>query len=121
MILDELLDLVKDNPLDTQVKQICDRIISEEIGDKECQEKYDGPKGPNILLSLKCTEYDGQEIFVCLERESYGAYVVTSWRRSIKKKDSPLKRDTAISVGSITKAKSVLKVYATRYKFMKGE
>ena len=121
MLLDELLEEIKRDSLDEQVRKICDKITLEEIGDKKVQEKYDGPKGPNIFLSLKCTEYDNNEIFVCLEREHSQTYLVSEWRRNKKKKGNPLKRVAVKEVGNVKKPKSVLKVYATKYKFVKGE
>jgi hypothetical protein len=120
MILDELLEEIKRDSLDEQIRKLCDQITLEEIGDKEFQKKYDGPKGPNIFLSLKCTEIDNNDIFVCLEREHSQTYIVSEWRR-LKKKGCPLKRVAIKEVGNIKKPKSVLKVYATKYKFVKGE
>ena len=120
MILDDILELVKSDPIDEQIKKICDKIIEEEIGDIECQEKYTGPKGPNMVLSLKAIEFQGNEIFVCLEREAYGKYIVSEWRRS-SKKGSPLKRVKSNIVPSSKKAKTILKVFGTTYKFVKGE
>jgi hypothetical protein len=121
VLLDELLEEVKKDALDEQVRKICDKITLEEIGDKEAQKLYSGPRGPNIFLSLKCTEIDKNEIFVCLEREQSQIYIVSEWRRSLKKKGSPLKRVSVSTIGNVKKAKSILKVYATKYKFVKGE
>jgi hypothetical protein len=120
VLLDELLEEIKKDGLDEQVRKICDKITLEEIGDKELQKKYTGPKGPNIFLSLKCTEYGNNEIFVCLEREHSQTFIVSEWRR-LKKKGCPLKRVSVNNVGNIKKPKSILKVYATKYKFVKGE
>ncbi len=120
-LLDELLEMVKKDPIDEQVKKLCDKIIKEEIGDTNAQSLYTGPQGPNVVLSLKCTEFQNHEIFICLEREAYGFYIVSEWRRSLLKKGSPLKRIASKDVGQANKAKTILKAFATKYKFVKGE
>lgn len=127
-ILAELLEKTKDNPLDAQMKQICDEIQEEEeLNFKDL--KNEKPVGPNIFLSVLVPGLTSIEInFLCLEREFPGVYIVTLWSKFVSK-------DVGISAQGKTTANKRIKVweckenttqkilefYSKTFKFIKGE
>ena len=87
-IIDELLTTWKNSGNDEQLRIICDQITKEEIKDLD---KYEGPIGANIFLSLqfKIKEDKKNEHYICLEREAQNKYIVTYWSLMVYYKTRP--------------------------------
>ena len=116
-LLNELLSEIEKEPLDEQVKIICDKIMDEEIPDIK---KYVGPQGPNIFLSLEVDSTKNDILFLCLERESAGKFLVSLYNKSKLKENSPLKKGTVWPLFD-DKAEKVLRSFAKKLKYIKGE
>ena len=119
-ILAELLEKTKDNPLDTQMKEICDKIQEEEeLNFKDL--KGEKPIGPNIFLAILVPSLTKNEVnFVCLEREFPGVYIVSLWSKQLTTATSSNKR---IKVWECKEnnVKKILEFYSKTFKFIKGE
>ena len=119
-ILSELLEKLEKSELDTQMKQICDQVMKEEIPKMDSLTLQ--PIGPNIFLSIKCDDKRNYN-FLCLERESKEKYIVSLWSK--KKllggdKIDGMKRKQVWEVTDV-KTERILKFYAEKLKFVKGE
>jgi len=119
-ILSELLNQVKNNPLDEQMKKVCDEIQTEE------EEKFkilvkEKPKGPNIFLAILIPEMTRNEInFLCLEREFPGSYIISLWSRKRGSTEQVMKRIKVWDCKEKTLQK-ILESYSKILKFMKGD
>lgn len=114
-LLSELLEQVSKSDLDEQVKKICDQIMLEES--RNFINLEDTPIGPNIFLAIEY--FDKNKIsFLCLERESKETYITTIWSKN--KKTDVLKRKKVWEVNE-SKAEKIIKFYATKLKFVRGE
>ena len=122
-ILTELLEKVKNNPLDAQMKEICDKIQEEEeLNFKDF--KKDKPVGPNIFLAILVPGLTKKEInFVCLEREFPGVYLVSLWSQMISEEEGKTAAKRRIKVWECreTAAQKILEFYSKTFKFIKGE
>lgn len=120
-ILTELMEKIEKSELDEQMRQICDEIMKEEMPRIENLSYM--PKGPNIFLAISCNSKKNPSVnFLCLERESKEKYIVSLWS---KLKNSPesaytMKRKTVWEVTD-GKTEKILKFYAEKLKFVKGE
>lgn len=81
---DALKDLVAD-PIDEQIRKICDQIQKEEVNEFTTAHQLVRPKGPNIFLSLPVDAEPEETSFLCLEREEVQKYIISV--RSTKNKD----------------------------------
>ena len=114
-VLNELLEQVSKSELDEQVKRICDQIMIEER--PKFTAPTEEPTGPNIFLAI---QFDNQKSisFLCLERESKEAYIVSIWSK--KRINEQIKRKK-VWLDTYDKAEKILKFYAETLKFVKGE
>ena len=122
-ILAELLEKTKDNPLDAQMKQICDEIQQEEeLNFKDL--KNEKPVGPNIFLSILVPGLIKSEInFLCLEREFPGVYIVTLWSKTLSANSVswPVNKRIKVWECKETTTQKILEFYSKTFKFIKGE
>jgi len=120
-ILEELLKSVEKSELDEQVKKICDQIMAEER--PKFENPKNEPKGSNIFLAIEIKDKtDSNIIFICLEREEKEKYIVSKWSRKKSINLSSLKRVGVWEVDSTDrKAEKILKFYAIKLKYLKGE
>jgi len=126
--LDEMLLDIKTSDLDTQVKELCDKIFDQE---KENFTHFEYMlKGPNIFLCLEVPGRTKKEIaFLCLEREYVETYIITLWtifkpkigEIKDKEKDIVPYRKIRTWVIKENKANKILMEYAKTIKLMKGE
>ena len=126
--LDEMLLEIKTSDLDTQVKELCDKIFDQE---KENFTHFEYMlKGPNIFLCLEVPGRTKKEIaFLCLEREYVETYIITLWtifkpkigEIKDKEKDIVPYRKIRTWVIKENKANKILMEYAKTIKLMKGE
>lgn len=117
-ILEELLAKTVKSMLDDQLKQICDQVMEEE------RPKFHNPAfepiGPNIFLAVQCSkENDILVSYLVLEREMKEKYIVVLMSQN-SKKDNILRRQKVWEVKE-DKAEKILKFYAEKLKFVKGE
>lgn len=124
-LLNDLLEKVKKNPLDEQVKILCDQIWLEETK-KPAKERLNDPSGPNIFLALEVPSGNTKfQKFVMLKREFPGSFVV-SIREIELARESPgtnkiikqIERNVKACNGNT--AEKILTEFAERYKFEKG-
>jgi len=125
-ILTELLEKSKDNPLDAQMKEICDKIQEEEeLNFKNF--KNEKPIGPNIFLAILVSGLTKNEInFLCLEREFPGVYIVSLWSKIIYPNSDGGYKSTANKRIKVWECKEnttqkILEFYSKTFKFIKGE
>ena len=117
-ILDELLEKTVKSMLDDQMKQICDQIMEEEKP-KFTKPAFE-PVGSNIFLAIQCSkENDILVSYLVLEREMKEKYIVVLMGQNTKK-DNALRRQKVWEVKE-DKAEKILKFYAEKLKFVKGE
>lgn len=117
-ILEELLEKTVKSMLDEQMKQICDQIMAEEKP-KFTKPTFE-PIGPNIFLAIQCSkETDILVSYLVLEREMKEKYIVVLMGQNTKK-DNILRRQKVWEVKE-DKAEKILKFYAEKLKFVKGE
>jgi len=127
--LDEMLLEIKTSDLDTQVKELCDKIFDQE---KENFTNFEYMlKGPNIFLCLEVPGRTKKEIaFLCLEREYVETYIIALWT-IFKPKIGEMKdkegndvvpyRKISTWIIKENKANKILMEYAKTIKLMKGE
>ena len=116
-ILSEVLEKVKNDPLDAQMKVICDEIQKEEE-EKFKVLKDKKPVGPNIFLSISVPNLTKNELnFLCLEREFPGVYITSLWS---KIGDKSIKRIKTWECKENSSQK-ILEFYSKTLKFIKGE
>ena len=117
-LLKELLESIKKNPYNEQLRIVCDQITKEEL---EKPNEYIGPRGANIFLSLSAyvDSQSKKQHFVCLEREANDEFVVSHWTKSLKQK-SPLKKVRVWAVKEVTPVK-ILKIFIEKLQYVKGE
>jgi hypothetical protein len=111
-ILEELLEKTVKSMLDEQMKQICDQIMAEEKP-KFTKPTFE-PIGPNIFLAIQCSKEND-----ILVREMKEKYIIVLMGQTTKK-DMILKRQKVWEVKE-DKAEKILKFYAEKLKFVKGE
>lgn len=117
-IIDELLKEIPSNELDQQIREICNKIIEEEKDKLE----YECMSGPNVFLSLPCQGTFEKEIgCVCLEREMKGEFVVSFWTKLKSSKGSFKKYKTWACPNSLDNTDKILKFYAEKLKYLKGD
>jgi len=121
-ILDEILSQVKKLDSDEQLRIICDEITKEEI---DIIDEYEGPSGANVFLSLPIImpeKFDSSkyESYICLEREAAGAFIISHWNCIKNSTTQTPKRVKAWDVKH-DKPKKILKEFAERLSFLKGE
>jgi len=116
-ILDELIEeLGKNEPVE-QIRSICEKIFEEE---KENINLDIAPQGPNIFLSLSIPpRYKGEETFITLEREFDQTFIVGVWSAK-KVGEGDLRRVKTFNIKG-TSAKGVIKEFAKKVKFMRGQ
>ncbi len=127
-ILDKIIKDIGKCKLDDQVRQICDMIIKEE------EYVALGPEGPNIFLSnIVSTEQVKKQKalftyvnYITLEREAAETFVIRQWTRRFKDTENkktiePLKLIRNWEVKKYDKAEKVLKEFAEKLKYLKGE
>ena len=124
-LLDSLLAEIKENDTDTQVKMLCDRIMKEEWEDELDVDEEDIIEGPNIFLCLPVPgKTKIQEGFLTLEREAPETYILGYWTRykskNEKENKAPYKRNNVSQVKD-TRVKKILKIYAEKLKYLRGE
>ena len=108
-ILESLLKEVPKNDIDTELKQICDKIMDEESP----KFKLSPVTGPNIFLAI---EVDNKKIdFICLERESKGVFFISYWYRG-KRRDVH-----SIEYKSRESSKKILMYFAEKLSYLRGE
>lgn len=114
-ILDNLLKEIKEDDLDSQVKQICDKIQEEE----DPYEDTDGnkPDFPTIFLSLTVKPTKNEYLFLTLEREIPSRFIVGLWSKN-KYNKKPTKRINSWEVREV-KANKIIKEFAKIYKTYK--
>jgi len=126
-ILNELLSEIESSEIDEQVKIICDKIIEEEKDEMTCPEFL--LQGPNIFLCLDVPGRTPKErAWLALERESKGTYIARLWTqrkthtldKEGKPKESQVFPSEQWSVKEVT-AKKIIKKYAERLHYLKGE
>ena len=127
--IDEMVQELKTSDLDTQVKEICDKIFTEE---KDNFTHFDYVlKGPNIFLCLEVPGRTKKEIaFVCLEREYVETYVISLWTifepkiGEMKDKEGndviPYRKINTWTIKE-DESNKILMEYAKIIKLMKGE
>jgi hypothetical protein len=124
-LLNELLERVKKNPLDEQVKILCDQIWLEETK-KPAKERLNDPSGPNIFLALSIPpNKSGWDRFLILQREMPGSFLILIRELKLERESpgtSKITRqiDRSIRNCSGNTAEKILTEYAERYKFEKG-
>jgi hypothetical protein len=121
-ILSELLERVKKNPLDEQVKILCDQIWLEETK-KPAKERLNDPSGPNIFLALEVPSGNIKwKKFVMLKREFPGSFVVSIREIELDRESPGTKKQIERNVKACNEntAEKVLIEFAERYKFEKG-
>ena len=117
-VIEELLNEIESNELDQQLREICNKIIEEE---KESLE-YECLEGPNVFLSLPCPGTFQKEIgCLCLEREIQGTFIVSFWTKLKTSKSNFKKIKVWDEVKLINGAGRVMKFYAQKLKYLKGE
>lgn len=105
-ILKELLDEVKKNPLDDQVRELCDKITEQEK--ENITKGYESfLKSSNIFLCLS-----GGKYFITLERDLPGKYSIGIWNDGKRIKSTEIKENNC---------RKILVEYAKQLKFMRGE
>jgi len=122
-VLSDLLEKVKNNPLDDQMKHICDQIQVEE------EEKFkvlakEKPKGSNIFLAILIPEITKNEIdFLCLERDFPGSYIISLWSKQRLKDGTDLGTIKRVKVWECKEiyVQKILESYSKILKFMKGD
>jgi len=126
-ILNELLSEISSSELDEQVKILCDKITEEEKDNMTCPESL--LEGPNIFL---CLDVPGrtkiERAWLALERESKEKYIMRLWTqgkaktldREGKAKESPIKISAQWPINE-DKPQKILKQYAERLHYLKGE
>ncbi len=114
-LLDDILSNIKSHGEIEQVKMICDQIKLEELGD----EKYDGPVGSIIFLSLPAYEDRVSHYFLTLERISDEAFTSILYKRN-KKEGSSILRVRELLNKEI-KPKKIIYEYARQLKFFRNE
>jgi len=109
-------ELGKHEPTE-QIRAICEQIFEEE---KENIDLDIAPQGPNIFLSLSIPpRYRGEATFICLERELDQSFIISVW--SAKKVGvGDLKRVKVFRIKGHD-PKEVMKEFARKVKFMRGE
>jgi len=125
VLLDELIAEIKNEELDQQVREICEKIwIQETEGMKKPQLKTIQdlqPDGPNIFLSLPCPGRIKKEIaFLTLEREMIGEYVVGFWAKSTVKPNDVMKRYRLWKVKEVNSPR-IIKAFAEKLKYVRGK
>jgi len=112
-ILEELLKTTESSDLDTKLKVICDKIMSEEFGSIKPTNVV---IGPNIFLSIPIDRLSS--ICLCLEREEVGKYIF-----SLKKKNhrNIYVNEKVWKYDGLESAEFVLKGFAKKLKFLRGE
>jgi len=121
-IIDELLETWKKSDNDEKLKVLCDQITKEEIEDID---KYEGPSGSNIFLSLSLNDVNQidqykYENYICLEREAQNKYIISHWNCLINSTTSTPRRQKAWNVKS-DDPKKVLREFVERMQYLKGE
>jgi len=118
-IIDELLETWKKSESDEQLRILCDQIIKEEIVDID---KYEGPSGANIFLSLIVNSEINYkyENYICLEREAQNKYIISHWNCLSNSTTTTPKRVKAWDVKN-DQPKKILKEFVDRMQFIKGE
>ena len=108
-ILEGILLELKEEELDIQVFEICNRIQEEEDPPNETL----APKNTSIFLCLEYNNSNENEIkFLTLEREIPNKYFIGFW---CSKNDKQVKRIKSIDINE-RKAEEILKAFAKTYK-----
>jgi len=117
-IIKELLNEIESNELDQQMKELCDKIVEEE----KVSEEYGIPTGINIFLSIPCPGTFKNEIgCLCLEREMQGIFIVSFWTK-LKSSNSNFKKVKTWDDSKIfNESEKILKFYAQKLKYLKGD
>jgi len=115
-ILDELLEECKSSDLDEKIKIICDKIMSEEVGDLD---EYQGPQGPNIFLSILSIEDKKFQWYLTLEREFKETYTIRHWKKKRTDISNPIPIKTFDNKEA--KPKPIIKRFVSVLKFVRGE
>jgi len=118
-ILEELLDSLKKSDVDEQLRIICDVITKEEILEPD---KYEGPVGANIFLSLNvlCEKSKKYENYICLEREAQKQYIISHWTCLKNSSTQTPKRVKAWEVKQHL-PKKIMEEFSEKMVFLKGE
>ena len=123
-IFDELLAEVQTNDEDETIRKICDTIYAEE--EENFAHKDHRPIGPNIFLSLEIPSTNPKGLtYLALERESSNQFILGVWTKRLiaiseYTTDISLKRIKVWPV-KYHDAKRIMKEFAEKFKFLKGE
>lgn len=110
LILDELLKSVEKKELDTQLKEICDKIMEEETPNFKFPDEI--IKGPNIFLSIEVLYKDKFIGHLCLEREMRETYVISYFQ------DKKRKHTIEVQENNVLK---ILKEFTNNLSYYRGE
>lgn len=116
-ILDDLLENIKEDELDSQIKIICDQIQQEEDEKGFNESSEFRPDYPNIFLVLDAKKANNSYNYVTLEREIPGKYIIGLWNKSTVNEKST-KRVNAWDVKEV-KPKKIIQEFAKVYKIYK--
>jgi hypothetical protein len=122
-IIDELLSTWKSSDTDEKLRILCDQITKEEI---EKPDKYEGPVGANIFLSLpinipeEIIDNIKLENYICIEREAQNKYIISNWNCVANSTTATPRRVQAWNVKH-DEPKKILKEFIDRLQFLKGE
>lgn len=117
-IIDELLKEIESDGIDQQVKELCNKIAAEEMDGFKNLDLM--PQGPNIFLAIETPGRTKREVaFLCLERELSHSYIITYWNK-LDSSSGELKKSKVWEIGE-TEPNKILREFAKRIKFMKGE
>lgn len=119
-ILDVLLSEIETDDFDEKVRIISDKIMAEEIGTTSEQlEAYEGPMGPNIFISVRIELESNVQEFITLEREMPTKYIVGHWSKSTD--IAPMKRVKVWSCPDVNQPQKIIRFFAQKLKYLKGE
>jgi hypothetical protein len=119
-LLTELLDSIPKSEFDEKVKIICDKIMLEE---RSADKQY-MPIGANIFLAVQFGKPSSSMVnFLCLEREMKETYIVSLWEKTRSRTNQATKRIQTwpVPVTESGSAEKILKFYALKLKYLKGE
>lgn len=121
-ILGELLSKVEKSEKDDQIKQICDQIMAEERPKFIFKNFEREPVGSNIFLAIEVYNDKLYINYVCLEREQKELYIVSLWSQRKGTSENKMKRRKVWEVpAELDKPEKILKFYAEKLKFVRGE
>jgi hypothetical protein len=118
-ILDEIISEIKTDDMTQQIREICDRIMEQELPNSKWMEY--APKGPNKFLILEVDGFLKNETgFLTLERETEQDYVGVHWSFNIAKPNRPARKVKVHTIEG-NSAKKIMYHFAKLVKFYRGD